>query len=33
MSFICRKCLRLWAEARVSHRVTCPHCGGALAAH
>jgi PHP family Zn ribbon phosphoesterase len=30
--FICSKCLRLWGAERVSHRTTCPHCGGALSA-
>jgi DNA-directed RNA polymerase subunit RPC12/RpoP len=30
MSFICQKCLRLWASERVEHRRTCPYCGGGL---
>ena len=30
LRFLCEKCLRLWAEERVSHRTTCPYCGGAL---
>jgi DNA-directed RNA polymerase subunit RPC12/RpoP len=33
MRFICQKCLRLWDSERVSHRATCPHCGGGLNAH
>ena len=33
MQHICRACLRLFASASVSHRMSCPHCGGALATH
>ncbi len=33
MERICRACLRLWVTATVSHRSSCPHCGGALADH
>jgi DNA-directed RNA polymerase subunit RPC12/RpoP len=33
LRFICRTCLRLWAEDRVLHRTACPSCGGALASH
>jgi hypothetical protein len=31
-SFICQKCLRLWAEERVVHTPSCPYCGGGLSA-
>jgi predicted Zn-ribbon and HTH transcriptional regulator len=30
---ICRVCLRRWDEDKVSHRSSCPTCGGALRAH
>jgi hypothetical protein len=30
MRFLCSKCLRLWDAETVSHRGTCPFCGGAL---
>ena len=30
LHFICRSCLRLWAEERVQHRSACPSCNGAL---
>ncbi len=33
LRFICRSCLRLWAEERVNNRSACPSCGGALASH
>jgi hypothetical protein len=32
MRFICQKCLRLWDAERVSHRESCPYCGGGLSA-
>jgi RNA polymerase subunit RPABC4/transcription elongation factor Spt4 len=30
--FICKKCLRMWAEDRVVDRDSCPYCGGGLSA-
>jgi hypothetical protein len=30
LHFICRSCLRLWAEERVHNRSACPSCNGAL---
>ena len=30
MRFLCSKCLRLWSAETVSHRATCPYCGGPL---
>ncbi len=31
LRMICGTCLRLWDSERVTHRSTCPRCGGALA--
>jgi hypothetical protein len=31
LRFMCRSCLRLWPEHRVSGRAGCPYCGGELA--
>jgi len=30
IQIMCRSCLRLWDAISVSHRTSCPYCGGAL---
>jgi DNA-directed RNA polymerase subunit RPC12/RpoP len=30
MRIRCLRCLRLWLADSVSHRASCPYCGGAL---